>query len=166
LPAGDTAQRPDPASGGFIRFNIDSDEAELYNGTAWSSVCIFASGTAMLFAQTSAPAGWTKSTTHDNKALRVVSGTAGSGGSVNFTTAFGSQNVGATTLSTSQIPSHNHGYSVTNFTASQTNTNSLQGRQTAYQTAKTTGSTGGGSSHTHSLNLAVSYVDVIIATKD
>lgn len=51
------------------------------------------SGTVMLFIQTSAPTGWTKSTAHDNKALRIVSGTASSGGSVAFTTAFGSQAV-------------------------------------------------------------------------
>jgi hypothetical protein len=51
----------------------------------------FGSGTLMLFQQTSAPTGWTKQTTHDNKALRVVSGSASSGGSVGFTTAFASQ---------------------------------------------------------------------------
>ena len=88
------------------------------------------SGTVMLFIQTSAPTGWTKSTAHDNKALRIVSGTAGSGGSVAFTTAFASQGVsgsissttatgsnsstaaggtvGDTALSTTQIPSHSH----------------------------------------------------------
>jgi hypothetical protein len=54
------------------------------------------SGTKMLFQQTTAPTGWTKDTTHDNKALRVVSGTAGSGGSVAFTTAFASQAVSGT----------------------------------------------------------------------
>jgi len=51
----------------------------------------FGSGTLMLFQQTAAPTGWTKQTTHDNKALRVVSGSASSGGSVGFTTAFASQ---------------------------------------------------------------------------
>jgi len=51
----------------------------------------FASGTALLFQQTSAPTGWTKSTTHNDKALRVVSGAASSGGSVAFTSAFTSQ---------------------------------------------------------------------------
>src|SRR5712671_6740374 len=35
----------------------------------------FASGTRLLFQQTSAPTGWTKDTTHNDKALRVVSGT-------------------------------------------------------------------------------------------
>jgi hypothetical protein len=139
-------------------------------------------GTVMLFAQTAAPTGFTKLTTHDNKALRVVSGTASSGGSVAFTTAFASQTpsgsvsvsgtVGATTLSTSQIPSHAHSYtSPANGTASgksnsSTNTNSA-----------TTGAQGGGGSHNHSfsgsgsftgsaINLAVQYVDVILASKD
>lgn len=68
-------------------------------------------GTKMLFQQTAAPTGWTKDTANDNKALRVVSGTAGTGGSVAFTTAFGSQNVGDTTLTEAQIPSHTHTFS-------------------------------------------------------
>jgi hypothetical protein len=73
------------------------------NGTIWTSVAnppAFVSGTLMLFQQTSAPTGWTKQTTHDNKALRVVSGSASTGGSVGFTTAFASQAV-AGTVSTS-----------------------------------------------------------------
>jgi hypothetical protein len=73
----------------------------------------FPSGTAILFQQTTAPTGWTKSTAHDNKALRVVSGTASSGGSVAFTTAFVSQavngTVGGTAITTAQMPAHNHG---------------------------------------------------------
>ena len=72
------------------------------------------SGTKMLFQQTAAPTGWTKDTTHNNKALRVVSGTASSGGSVAFTTAFAtsrtvSGSVASHTLTESQIPSHDHG---------------------------------------------------------
>ena len=79
------------------------------------------SGTKMLFIQTSAPTGWTKDTTHNNKALRIVSGAASSGGTVAFTSAFSAQTVSGTTSSTSttgtvdstvlteaQIPSHRH----------------------------------------------------------
>jgi hypothetical protein len=80
---------------------------------AGRAIDAFPSGTKMLFQQTSAPTGWTKDTTHDNKALRVVSGTAGSGGSINFTTAFGSQNVGDTALTSAQIPGHTHTFSGT-----------------------------------------------------
>ena len=61
--------------------------------TASGTIEAFPSGTKLLFQQTSAPTGWTKSTTHDNKALRVVSGAASSGGTVAFTTAFASQAV-------------------------------------------------------------------------
>ncbi len=45
-------------------------------------------GTTMTFQQATAPAGWTKQTTHNDKALRVVSGTTSSGGSVAFSAAF------------------------------------------------------------------------------
>ena len=75
------------------------------------NVDAFASGTKMLFQQTSAPVGWTKDTTHDNKALRVVTGTAGSGGSVNFTTAFANQSVGGTALTEANLPAHLHTFS-------------------------------------------------------
>jgi hypothetical protein len=182
---------------------------------AGRAIDAFPSGTKLTFQQTSAPTGWTKDTTHDNKALRVVSGTAGSGGSVNFTTAFGSQNVGATTLTSSQIPGHTHTFSGTtggqNANHTHSGTTAVNGNhshtykasaagtpqtgitgdnlaslseQTSVAGAHdhtfttgatsgdhghafsgTTASTGGGSSHTHSLDLAVSYVDLIICTK-
>lgn len=164
------------------------------NGTTWISAAAasggFAAGTAMLFVQTSAPTGWTKSTTHNNKALRVVSGTASSGGTVAFTTAFASQAVtgtvgtsGATTLSTTEMPSHTHTpiarRNTVTFTDSASGLYGLYSTNSSgtYGTMNTVGNstnTGGGGSHTHSggtftgtaIDLAVQYVDVIIATKD
>lgn len=131
----------------------------------------FPSGTALLFVQTAAPTGWTKSTAHDNKALRVVSGTASSGGSVAFTTAFASQavsgTVGNTTLTTSQIPSHTHAiFEVPGGTYFKYGSFGPAVNETG-----DSGATGGGGSHNHSftgtaINLAVQYVDVIIATKN
>ena len=137
-----------------------------------SDVSSFPAGTAMLFVQTAAPTGWTKSTTHNDKALRIVSGAASSGGSVAFTTAFASQavsgTVGNTTLTTTQIPSHTHSQNIGGTSGS---VFSIQCGSGPSFTATTTGSTGGGGSHNHSfsgtaINLAVQYVDVIIATKD
>lgn len=56
----------------------------------------FPSGTKMLFQQTSAPTGWTKVTSGvDNKALRVVSGTAGSGGTNAFSNTLASRGITA-----------------------------------------------------------------------
>ena len=57
----------------------------------------FPAGTRMLFQQTSAPTGWTKITSGvNNHALRVVSGTAGSGGNVAFSSAFATRGINAT----------------------------------------------------------------------
>ena len=132
----------------------------LRGDNTWASAG-FSSGTLMLFQQTAAPTGWTKQTTHDNKALRVVSGAASSGGSVAFTTAFANGSTGATTLSTSQIPSHNH----TVNGSDSIGTGSTQQRSGGTANV-TSSSTGGGGSHDHSLSLAVQYVDLIIASKD
>ncbi len=146
--------------------------------------------TAMLFVQTSAPTGWTKSTTHDDKALRVVSGAASSGGTANFSAAFASRTpagtVGSTTLDVTQIPAHQHllinadnedanGLASNNYVAKQKSSSSasdynLQGTATL-PTLGLSESVGGGSSHTHSftgtaMDFAVKYVDCIIATKD
>lgn len=81
-------------------------------------MAIFDAGSVTLFQQTSAPTGWTKITVHNNASLRVVSGTASSGGSVDFTTLFSLNTftsapfpmdpVGATTLAVPNIAPHTH----------------------------------------------------------
>ena len=111
--------------------------------TAVANAEPFPAGTSMLFQQTNAPTGWTKQTTHDDKALRIVTGTVGTGGSSAFSTAFAtpsvaggavsgdpgtnqsvtagnlavsiSGNISNTTLTTNQIPAHVHSiYTATN----------------------------------------------------
>lgn len=133
---------------------------------------MFGTGTRCLFQQTSAPTGWTKVTTYDDYALRLTSGAVGDGGSVDFTTAFASKSlsgtVGSTTLTEAQIPAHDH-----DFTAALdgTGTYSLSGGGNFdISQGLTTATAGGGGSHTHSLtmtavNLAVRYVDLILASK-
>jgi len=152
----------------------------------------FASGTVLIFGQTSAPTGWTKDTTTaaNNSALRCTTSTVGSGGTVAFTTAFASQAVtgsvsvtsvsgsaGATTLTTPQIPSHTH----------QIQRGGIQKTGNPYFAQGTSGggavaslAEGGDGSHDHPFNftsgsasftgtdidLAVKYIDVIRATKD
>lgn len=132
----------------------------------------FASGTIMLFAQTAAPTGWTKNTTtNNNSGLRVVTGAAGTGGTVDFTTAFTSQSVAGTnsgyTLTTPDIPSHQHTLGCSTTTGVTTG-----GSATCFTAPnQNTGAAGGGGSHTHTftgtaINLAVKYVDIIQASKD
>jgi hypothetical protein len=169
-------------SGNFLRSN----------GTTWESAAPpgaeFSSGTRMTFNQTAAPTGWTKDTSTDNAGFRLVSGSVSSGGSVDFTTAFTSQtpsgsvsvssisaSVGATTLSTPQIPSHSHNM-LGGFTDSDLGIVNGYGGTAE----RATSNTGGGGSHTHpfsfssgsasftgsAINLAVKYVDLIIAQKN
>lgn len=60
----------------------------------------FPSGTSMLFQQTAAPTGWTKQTTHNDKALRIVTGSVSTGGSTGFASAMGTPSVsGSVTMS-------------------------------------------------------------------
>jgi hypothetical protein len=180
---------------------------------AGRAIDAFPSGTKMLFQQTAAPTGWTKDTTHDNKALRVVSGTAGSGGTSSFTSVFSGSTVGATALTEAQLPSHTHGFSATTSSVNLTHNHGVTDpghfhnapsggfsggaaaaggdvgfnkhtAATLTTNTKTTGisinnalgshnhtvsgtisSTGSGATHTHTLDLAVQYVDLIICTK-
>lgn len=117
----------------------------------------FDPGTRMLFQQTVAPVGWTKVTTFDNAALRVVSGAAGSGGTLDFTAAFVNGSTGLHVLTVAEIPSHGGhlgvggGGEVENPIAAD---NLLQGP------------IGGGQGHSHTIALDVKYVDLILASKD
>ena len=87
-----------------------------YDGASWDIVSGVASGTRMLFQQSTAPVGWTKDVSIDNTALRVTAGTVSSGGTLDFTAAFNSArvpagSVGSTSLTTAQMPVHSHGVS-------------------------------------------------------
>ena len=174
------------------------------DGSNLTGLAAFPSGTKMIFNQASAPTGWTKVTSNvDNRALRVVSGSGGgTGGSVGFTTAFGSKSISATassentggtvsghTLTESEIPSHRHVSFKTWRHQSSPNLGYGAGWQGFTWFARSfasatdtyyTENTGGGNSHTHgftggahnhtisvgNLDLAVSYIDVIVAQKD
>lgn len=146
-------------------------------------------GTLMLFQQTAAPTGWTKQTTHNNKALRVVSGTASSGGTSAFTTVFANQTpvVSNTTLSINQTPAHNHSWSGQSYTGGGVSNasysyhdyyglhsgtiygNESTGWYTNYAVSGYVQSQGGGQPHSHTasvITLDVQYVDLIIASKN
>lgn len=142
----------------------------------------FPAGTKMLFKQTAAPTGWTKDVADNDKALRVVSGTAGTGGSTAFTTVFA-----ARTVAQANLPNVNFTVSIGSGQGSHTHTtgnlyyqaggaNVQSGANQAHEalgsgalTAATlpamSGTAASGGSGT-AMDFAVAYVDVIIATKD
>ena len=165
-----------------IQFGSDSTTLDsLYGIIPQNSVTIFF--------ESSAPTGWTKLTTHDNKALRVVSGTGGgfgSGGNSGpggnpFTNTFSlvpitgtvttSGTVGGHTLSIAELPSHSHAAGSAIGINPQPGSG-VNGRDTN-TSGPVTSSVGGGSAHTHPftgspspwsafIDMNVQYVDVIV----
>lgn len=141
---------------------------------------IFATGNIVggIFRQTLAPTGWTKVTTINDRALRVVSGSLVDGGSTGFSVAFPSQtpagtvSVAASSLSTAQLAAHTHQINGASDSAGATTITIAAGGGTGL--SNTSGSTGSGSTHTHSGTFAGSalasfaplYADVIFATKN
>lgn len=132
------------------------------------------SGTKQFFVQTAAPTGWTKDTSNNNNsAIRVVTGTVGSGGSTDFTSAFAtpstsgnlsgapavgnlavsvSGDIADTTLSLSQIPAHGHGYVAPSSNGQLSN--DIQVQRAFGSTSANTGSAGSGGAHNHTHNLS------------
>jgi hypothetical protein len=143
----------------------------------------FPSGTKMLFNQTAAPTGWTKDTTHNDKALRITNGTVGTGGSVAFETAFASQtpagtitvNVAGWAITQLQMPAHSHNMRQQTFNISASDGAQMSRPISTSGSLHPTTEEGGGQMHYHegstgtftgtAMNLDVQYVDIIIATK-
>ena len=139
------------------------------DGSNLTGIDAFPSGTSMIFQQTTAPTGWTKQTSHNNKALRLVTGSVGTGGSNTFAAAFNTNNtvsgttggtavtitgsVAGHTLALTEIPSHRHlagghsefgtGDSVSAGTRNTGNSSGAKRFYTDYQ--------GGGGSHSHAV---------------
>jgi hypothetical protein len=145
-----------------------------------STYQFFTAGVTLPFFQAAAPSGWTKSTSNDNAAIRIVSGTGGgTGGSANFTTALGSRTIAkvnlpsynlelgslsiAADVSVGSLQSMDSGGGGTNFT-NMTRANNL----TPLTASLANGSVGGtlplGGSGT-AMDFAVKYLDFIVCAK-
>lgn len=132
------------------------------------------SGTVLAFFQAAAPVGWTQVVTHNNKALRVVSGAGGgSGGVQGFTATFNTWNItgniGNTTLSSSQVPYHDHTFPLND---NETGADPVATRGNgAFVASQTTSGFGGGGAHNHTfignpIDLRVQYIDMLLASKN
>jgi hypothetical protein len=164
-------------------------DGSLITGTL-TSASEFASATRLTFHQASAPTGWTQDTTLNDYALRLVSGSGGTtGGTTAYSTVFANQTPtftgsigslagGATTLSTAQMPSHNHSspYNYGGGLAGTGDLGSGPSEGTSFS-GYVSNSTGGGNSHSHSITgtpsgtvgavtLNVRYANIIICSKN
>lgn len=85
--------------------NTDAADKHYVDGAVLGASGGFPAGTVMLFYQASAPLTWTKLTTQNDKALRVVSGSGGvSGGTNAFSTVMAQTVVGNHTLTLAETP--------------------------------------------------------------
>jgi hypothetical protein len=127
------------------------------------------SGTLMLFQQTSAPTGFTKQTTHNDKALRVVSGAASSGGVQAFSTVFSRTTTDGIALAVGNLPPHSHQVLIATSGGAQ---NAISQAFQSGNYAQNNGandyilSTGSGTGFVGGMDIRTTYVDIIIASKD
>jgi len=164
-----------------VRFSDDSTLNSYYG--------IIPQNTYSIFFQASAPTGWTKSTSYDDYALRVVSGTGGgSGGSTAFSGIFPTEyrpvsqpgvpmsgSVGNHTLTTSELATHSH--DTTAVTLTYTPGLGDVGYASGWtRSSVATSGTGGGGSHNHpwsgtcdfsgSFDMRIKYMNVILCSFD
>ena len=98
---GSTAARPAAGQGGLY-FDTSRNVWQRDSGSAWEDQATnVPAGTVMLFIQASAPVGWTKLTTQNDKALRIVSGSTGG-------SAGGSLGLSGGVSHTHEVASHDH----------------------------------------------------------
>lgn len=154
---GTNAATADLNAGGFKITNLGTPSAGTDAATkayvdAAGSVA-FASGDQILFRGAATPTGWTIAA-QNNKALRIVSGTPGSGGTNAFTTAMNS----ARTVSGDGSHTHTTG------TASAGTLICVGGGGNAV-TPDHTHTVNGAGTHVHTLNLDVQYYDMQVIQK-
>jgi hypothetical protein len=165
---------------------ITSNTLSFSDGTTMNSIYnIIPLNSVSVFYQAVQPLGWTKSSSHNQKALRVVSSGGGfSGGSLSFPSVFKNYNVSGTatingtanpsTLTSAQLGPHLHGMGGVAVVISGGGGDVGGGGGYQTPTIATTTNSGGDGSHSHpfsgtvpynyNFNLTVKYVDVIICT--
>jgi hypothetical protein len=165
---GSTASRPTAGDYGLY---IDTTRNALQrdNGSSWDDIgTLIPAGTVMVFYQASAPVGWTKVVTQNDKALRVVSGSGGSAG--------GTVALSTTLAHTHTVASHTHsidtqGAMTTDGPSGINSGGGGLGSADSTHTHNTpahnhNGATGAASPATDSQLGALAYIDVLICSKD
>lgn len=125
----------------------------------------FPSGTRMLFQQSTAPTGWVKETNpaYNDRDVRIVTGNITNGGVHPYSSVFAYRTSDGTAITEAQMPPHFHTYT------KPVTSGLWQGGSVSTPTAavdgQPTSSVGSGQPHTHTYDMRVLFIDVIIATK-
>lgn len=143
------------------------------NPTKWGNLVpdTFAGGTKMLFAQASAPSGWTQDVTDtaNNRMLRVVNGAgAGTGGS-SSPIASHTHSTASHQLTIAEIPSHGHAISPTIRIGNGTDGTAGAVSGANPSTIITASDTGGDGSHGHGdtgASFTPRYLNIILCSKN
>lgn len=162
---------PTPPLGDSSKRTANTEFVTLAVAAAATGSAGFASGTIIIFQQASAPTGWTRITTNDDAALRIVSGAVSTGGVNGFSTVMAQTQVGSTALVLNQIPPHTHTYNQGSNDGTLGDSGVLLNYAAFNQnTSVTSGSTGGSGGvalgHQHTITMNMKFVDVIAASKD
>jgi hypothetical protein len=131
-------------------------------------------GTVMPFYQASVPTGWT-AVALDDYAFKIVSNGNGgvTSGSVNYSTLFATTTTGSHTLTTNEIPSHQHVLPINGYATGSAGVTGRTGvwssaGDVTYQPSTTTNTNaaGGGAGHTHDLDMRVKTAAFVLGTKN
>jgi len=159
------------------------------SGSNLTGIQPFPSGTKMVFFQSAAPTGWTQITSHNDKALRVVSGSGGGSGGTNNFSSTHTHSHGNTGSTVAPTQAHTHSFDDMYYPESGSTSDTASGN-TSFKPSRNnfrgsgdtdgdndwldyythnTKSTGGSSGHTHTTSSktisAYKYIDVIVCSK-
>lgn len=128
----------------------------------------FLPGTTTVFWQSTAPTGWTRNTSFNDYALRIVSSGGGtSGGSNAFSTVFTQTVTGSHTPSLADMVDHTHPYTEPDSPVIEAPVSCQTLTLVPGITSTNTGGMGGGSAaHNHAIVMNITYLDFMLASKN
>jgi len=130
------------------------------------TVPAFPSGTYMVFCNTTAPPGWTKDFSFNDRALKITTGTVTAGGSNFYSAVMAQTVVGSDTPTASKMFSHGHTVPSEAAAGSGPIGDFMQADGTGSPGAIGTSFAGGSNAHNHTILMDMAYLSMILAVKN
>jgi hypothetical protein len=154
-----------PVQGEAILCYCDGTNVTICSNTTVAVAPVIPSGTVMNFLQSTAPTGWTQSTSFNDSVIRLVNDS--SGGTTGGSWTISGTTISGTALTISQIPPYSFPQDVLVEVGSGGNSNIVSGSQVL---GKTLTLPGGGLTHTHTFSNDATwrpaYVNSLVAVKN